>query len=284
MQLDFVSITVCLFFVLITEKKDKIRHRMISSSDSSKASVNVLSLTASSSSSKLGLFGALTIGALAIGGSALAVPFLLPALRRHALPYVPATNKQLDNVFKAIKIFNNTRNLASKQNPQKLIDLGSGDGRIVFEAVKRGYQATGVELNSVLVAYSKIKTLTHWQKMKKEAFNEGQSTIKLYRPIFRRADLWKVDMSQYDIIVVFGVQEMMSELAIKLKKEMQNETLIVSCRYPIEAYKSIYNLDDELDSVWIYDKSSLMKPSASDEPKEKLRVNKRKEDDDDDDD
>jgi SAM-dependent methyltransferase len=257
---------------------------METSSDSSETSTN-LSSTTSSSSSKLGLFGALAIGALAIGGSAMAVPFLLPAMRRHALPYVPATNKQLSNVFKAIKNFSGKRNLTTiSKQPHKLIDLGSGDGRIVFEAAKRGYQATGVELNSVLVAYSKLRTLTHWSELKKEATAEGLKSSKLYRPTFRRADLWKVDMSEYDVIVVFGVQEMMAELAVKLKKEMQNDTLIVSCRYPIEAYKSIYNLDDELDSVWIYDKSSLFRPSSENEQKEKLRVNKRKDDDDEDDD
>lgn len=40
-----------------------------------------------------------TIGAAAVGITALSVPFIAPALRRHALPYVPATDEQLSNLL-----------------------------------------------------------------------------------------------------------------------------------------------------------------------------------------
>jgi hypothetical protein len=58
------------------------------------------------------------------GLTVLAVPFLTPALRRHALPYVPATRQQLDNIFNLLKQY-------STAPRRHLIDLGSGDGRIV---------------------------------------------------------------------------------------------------------------------------------------------------------
>lgn len=59
------------------------------------------------------------------GGAAVALtivcaPFVSPALRRICLPYVPATTSQIENVFVALK---------NRQG--KLVDLGSGDGRIV---------------------------------------------------------------------------------------------------------------------------------------------------------
>ena len=53
-------------------------------------------------------------------------------------------------------------------------------------------------------------------------------------------------MKEYDLIIVFGVQEMMKELAVKIKDEMKPNTLIVSCRFPIASYKSVFNIDDEL--------------------------------------
>lgn len=65
-------------------------------------------------------------------------------------------------------------------------------------------------------------------------------------------------MSDYDCIVVFGVQEMMKDLGQKLRDEMKDDALIVSCRNPIPSFKSVYLVDDELDSVWVYDKHSLM--------------------------
>lgn len=224
----------------------------------------------SKSTSKFGLITTLSIGAAAVGFSIAAIPFLTPALRKHALPYVPATPKQLDNVFNAIKSFH-FKPQPSKANRIKLIDLGSGDGRIVFEAAKRGYDATGVELNALLFLYSKYKSLV-------------DSTVRsscLYRPKFYRANFWNINMSDYDLIVVFGVQEMMKDLATKLKLEMKHNALIVSCRYPISDFKSVYNLEDELDSVWIYDKNSFSTKVNVNIDNKKAQ-NKSHEDDDDD--
>ena len=36
-----------------------------------------------------------------------------------------------------------------------MLDIGSGDGRLVVEAARMGFRATGVELNRWLVYYSR---------------------------------------------------------------------------------------------------------------------------------
>lgn len=59
-------------------------------------------------------------GASFVALCAVTTPFLLPALRKVCLPYVPATNTQVSNVLKLLQGRSGT-----------LIDLGSGDGRIV---------------------------------------------------------------------------------------------------------------------------------------------------------
>lgn len=59
-------------------------------------------------------------GASAVAFFAVSTPFLLPALRKVCLPYVPATHQQVKNIFTALK-----------GQTGKLIDLGSGDGRLV---------------------------------------------------------------------------------------------------------------------------------------------------------
>lgn len=122
------------------------------------------------------------------------------------LPYVPASTKQVENVMKALTS-------CCKSSGKKLIDLGSGDGRIVcppffvwlfillefrcyttqvMAAARLGYQSHGVELNSVLVLYSKI---TAWRQ-------------RLTKATFSRQDLFKVDYSKYNNVVIFGVDEM----------------------------------------------------------------------------
>lgn len=61
-------------------------------------------------------------GGAAIGLSFICAPFVAPAFRKYCLPYVPATDNQLKNVVRFLKSNSNGR----------LLDIGSGDGRIVI--------------------------------------------------------------------------------------------------------------------------------------------------------
>lgn len=62
----------------------------------------------------------LIAGGIATAISVVCFPFVSPAFRKICLPYVPATHQQIKNVIRAL----NGRS-------GSLIDLGSGDGRIV---------------------------------------------------------------------------------------------------------------------------------------------------------
>jgi hypothetical protein len=65
-------------------------------------------------------------GALFVGVYAATAPFLLPALRKVCLPFVPATAQQVKNVFSALS-----------GRGGSLMDIGSGDGRIVSEMIAK---------------------------------------------------------------------------------------------------------------------------------------------------
>lgn len=67
-----------------------------------------------------GIWAAGIFGGTAFGLLALSFPFVLPALRRHCLPFVPATPIQIEKIL-----------LQLKGRPGKVVDLGSGDGRVV---------------------------------------------------------------------------------------------------------------------------------------------------------
>lgn len=71
----------------------------------------------------LGSIIACTIGASAIGITALSIPFVSPAFRRVCIPYVPASDAQIQNVMRLLK------KVPLPADP--IIDLGSGDGRVV---------------------------------------------------------------------------------------------------------------------------------------------------------
>ena len=98
---------------------------------------------------RAGLILASIVGGAGLALTTICVPFVLPALRRVCLPFVPATSTQLSNVRTALQ------GRASQPHPT-LLDIGSGDGRIVIQAARDGFQASGVELNRWLVYYSRL--------------------------------------------------------------------------------------------------------------------------------
>ena len=158
------------------------------------------------------------------------MPFVLPALRAVCLPYVPATTTQLANVSKAL------RGRSTTTHPS-LVDIGSGDGRIVIQAAKDGFAAHGVELNRWLVYFSR------WSAWRGGV--RGQAT-------FARQDLWKSDMSKFNNVVIFGVDQMMNQLESKLEKELAEGSVVVACRFKFPTWKPVEEIGVGVDTVWRY--------------------------------
>ncbi|CAN7996710.1 unnamed protein product [Ixodes hexagonus] len=176
----------------------------------------------------LGKIGLAVSGIGAFGIVAVTLPFLSPAFRRICLPYVPATDAQLRNVMSVLQ---------KRTKRSGLVDLGSGDGRIVFEAAKLGFApAVGVDLNPWLVAYSKARALI-------------TSSPKTY---FLRTDLWKFGLSGFENVVIFGVQEMMPALERKLADELNSGAWVVACRFPLPTLKPSFTQGTGIDTVWVY--------------------------------
>jgi len=68
------------------------------------------------------------------------------------------------------------------------IDLGSGDGRTVITAAKRGARALGIEYNPDMVALS---------------VENAKAAGVTDRATFRQADLFKTDFSQANVLTLF---------------------------------------------------------------------------------
>lgn len=72
------------------------------------------------SRSRLGVIVTGVLGGSLVALYAVAAPFVTPALRKVCLPFVPATSAQVENVLTVLRARSGT-----------LVDIGSGDGRIV---------------------------------------------------------------------------------------------------------------------------------------------------------
>ena len=93
-----------------------------------------------------------------------------------------------------------------------VIDLGSGDGRTVITAAKRGARSLGIEYNPEMVELSK-----------RNAAKEGVGD----RATFMKADLFESDFSQATVITMFLLPEINLKLRPKIL-DMKPGTRVVS--------------------------------------------------------
>ena len=112
-----------------------------------------------------------------------------------------------------------------------LIDLGSGDGRTVITAAKRGTRAHGIEYNPEMVELSK-----------RNAAAEGVSD----RATFAKADLFESDFSQATVITMFLLPQINLKLRPKIL-DLKPGTRIVSNSFTMgewEADQTASTTDD----------------------------------------
>jgi hypothetical protein len=103
-----------------------------------------------------------------------------------------------------------------------LIDLGSGDGRIVLTAAKVfGARGFGVEIKDDLVT-----------KSNEAAHKEGVAD----RVKFFKQDLFKTDMSQATVITMYLLPDTVNLLKDKFLAELRPGTRIVSHDYPLTGW------------------------------------------------
>jgi hypothetical protein len=93
-----------------------------------------------------------------------------------------------------------------------VMDLGSGDGRTVITAAKRGVKALGIEYNPDMVELSK-----------RNAEKEGVSA----RAEFRKADLFETDFSKATVVTMFLLPDINLRLRPKIL-DMRPGTRVVS--------------------------------------------------------
>ncbi len=102
-----------------------------------------------------------------------------------------------------------------------VIDLGSGDGRTVITAAKRGARALGIEYNPDMVALSK-----------ENAAKEGVSD----RAQFKNADIFETDFSQATVITLFLLPDLNVKLRPKIL-DMKPGTRVVSNSFRMDEWE-----------------------------------------------
>jgi precorrin-6B methylase 2 len=118
-----------------------------------------------------------------------------------------------------------------------VIDLGSGDGRIVIAAAKRGVRALGVEYNPDMVELSRSNAL-----------KEGVSG----KASFMQGDIFETDFSQATVLTLYLLPSLNMKLRPKIL-EMRPGTRVVSHAFTMEDWEAdqTVSVEDRNAYLWI---------------------------------
>lgn len=120
-------------------------------------------------------------------------------------PWLPVRKQDIEAAFRLVPV----------GSEDVVVDLGSGDGRLLVAAAERGACVIGYELNPILWLISRFR-------LRQNA-----------RALVHRKNLLKADLSQVTVVFIFGMEWIMPLVAEKLKKEARRDVKIVSFAFPL---------------------------------------------------
>lgn len=145
-----------------------------------------------------------------------ALPALSPAAEQHALadvPYVPTPPAVVDVML----------GVAGVGPEDYVIDLGSGDGRVVIAAAKqRSARGLGVEIDGALVGAAR-----------REAQREGVAG----RVEFKEQNLFSTDIGRATVVTMYLYPRLMMQLRPRLFAELKPGTRVVSHDFDMERWR-----------------------------------------------
>jgi hypothetical protein len=131
-------------------------------------------------------------------------------------PYVPTPNAIADRML----------TMANVGPGDYVIDLGSGDGRLVIAAVAR-YKArggTGIEIDAGLV---------------RQATERAHADGVADRVAFVAGDLFAADIARATVVTLYLMPGIMSAVEAKLRKELNPGTRVISHDYPLPTWEPV---------------------------------------------
>ena len=131
-------------------------------------------------------------------------------------PYVPTPHNIADRML----------SLADVGPDDYLIDLGSGDGRLVIAAVERykARGAAGIEIDPGLV---------------KQSIDEAKKAGVADRVTFVAGDLFAADIGRATVVTLYLLPGMMASVEAKLARELKPGTRVVSHDYSLPSWKPV---------------------------------------------
>lgn len=147
--------------------------------------------------------------------------FLLSYSLIFGAPYAGIGKKRMDTMLDVLNI----------KKGERFLDIGSGDGRIVIEASRRGAKAYGIEINPLLVLFSKIRVF----------LTKSTATIDLQ-------DAYEHDYSYYKYVTIWGTTHMLKGIEDKLYMQLPKGAKVASNHFKFKKWKA----QKEVNDVYLY--------------------------------
>ena len=146
--------------------------------------------------------------------------FLLLSAQSTPQPYVGQPGKDVVWVPTPYTLVEKMLDMAHVTPRDYVMDLGSGDGRNIIAAAKRGARALGVEYDAQLVTISR-----------RNAAAQGVAD----RARFVRGDMFEADISEATVLALFLLPDNLERLKPKFER-LKPGTRIVTNGFPIEGW------------------------------------------------
>ena len=117
--------------------------------------------------------------------------------------------------------------LVSKFSPNKVLELGSGNGKVVLAIARNGINVDGIEINPILVFISR--------RAIKKAGLDNRARILW-------GSFWHFNIESYYLVTFYAVTHIMKKLNLKLDKELQPGSIAISNYFKLPNKKSIRTL------------------------------------------
>lgn len=145
------------------------------------------------------------------------------------LPYVAIDRQKIDTIIKLAKI----------KKGETVVDLGSGDGRLLIAAANAGAHAIGYEINPLLVFLTRLKARLLHLRGGGIATKSGKRHLGGGQVIVKKQNLWQADLSQADVIFVYSLKTHIQKFEDFVYKNAKKGTRIIVNTNPFPSRKPV---------------------------------------------
>jgi len=111
--------------------------------------------------------------------------------------------------------------VSNLKRTDKIVDLGSGDGRLVLAASRVCEKAVGIEINPFLNVFARVIEIL-----------SANGDVE-----FKNKSYWQENLGEYDVVFMYLLPSDIAKLKIKLEKELEKGARVVTHSFRVKGWE-----------------------------------------------